>query len=124
MDSFQGSSPRKFISFCLENPTDESYQPPDPAFIQVPNKTSSVDPELQKQPSQQISSKEYGSDEDVNAYADNIVRLKEGSTISGTGRRVDSEEQPRRVTAPVTDGLDEVSRIRTSTPVPISQVRE
>ena len=83
MDSFQGSSPRNFISFYLENPREEDQHTPDPAFVQDPAENSSTNPDLKNQSEQQASSREDGSDEDVNEYDDNVVRLKEGSTTSG-----------------------------------------
>ena len=121
MDSFQESSPRKFLSFCLKNPTEESHQTPYPTFVQIPTEISSMNPESQNQFDQRISSKKDGSDEDVNAYADNIVRLKEGSTVSGTEHTVDSDAQTKRIPALATEGSGEESQIRTTTPVPISQ---
>ena len=121
MDSFQGSSPRKFISFCLENPREENCQTPDPALVQVPTGISDIISESKSHSDQQTTSREDGSDEDINAYADNIVRLKEGSILSGTEHTVDTGAQAKQVPDHTTVGLNEASQIRTSTPVPVSQ---
>ena len=84
MASFQGSSPRKFISFCLKNPREGNHPTPNPTPVQVPTEIGSMGLEPENQLDRQTSSKEDGIDEDVNAYAANIVRLKEKSSFSGT----------------------------------------
>ena len=120
MDSFQGSSPRKFISFCLENPREETQSTPNPTLVQVPTEIGSVCLEPENQLDQQTSSKEDGSDEDVNAYAANIVRLKEKSSIPGTEQVENTEDQTQQIPEPTTAGLDNTNQVRTSTTVPIS----
>ena len=120
MDSFQGSSPRKFISFYTENPREVNQQTPDPTFVQDPAENSSTNPELKNQ-SKQTSSKEDGSDEDVNEYADNVVRLKEGSTTSGIEQTENMRAQTQQILEQASVGLEKASQVRTSTPVPVSQ---
>ena len=121
MDSFQGSSPRKFISFCLENPREENHSTPNPTLVHVPTEIGSMGLEPENQFDRQTSSKEDGSDGDVNAYADNIVRLKEKSSLCGTEQAENTGVQTQQIPEPTTAGLYNANRIRTSTPVPISQ---
>ena len=120
MDSFQGSSPRKFISFCLENPREETHLTTNPTLVQVPTENCSTGFEPENQLDRQTSSKEDGSDEDVNTYAANIVRLKEKSSISGTEQAENTEFQTQQIPELTTAGLDNTNQVRTSTPVPIS----
>ena len=126
MDSFQGSSPRKFISFYLENPREskriqENQQTPDPAFVQDPAENSSTNPELKSQSEQQASSKEDGSDEDVNEYADNVVRSKEGSATPGVEQTDNTRAQTQQILERASVDLEKASPVRRSTPVPVSQ---
>ena len=121
MDSFQGSSPRKFVSFYLENPREENQQTSDPTFVQDPAENSNTNPELKNQTEQQTSSKEDGSDEDVNEYADNVVRLKEGSTASGIEQTENMRAQTQQILERASVDLEKASQVRTSTPIPVSQ---
>ena len=116
----QGSSPQKFISFCFENPREETHSTPNPTVVQIATEIGSVGLEPKNQLDQQISSKEDGSVEDVNTYAANIVRLKEKSSFPGTEQAENTEVQTQQIPGPITAGLDNTTQVRTSTPVPIS----
>ena len=99
MDSFQGSSPRKFISFCLKNPVEETHSTPNPTFVQVSTAIDGEGPRPENQLDQRASSKEDDSDEDVNAYAASVVRLKEKSPIFGTDQAGNTEVQAQQISS-------------------------
>ena len=119
MDSFQGSSPRKFISFCLENPVEETHSTPNPTFVQVSIAIDGEGPRPENQLDQRASSKEDDSDEDINAYAASVVRLKEKSPIFGTDQAGNTEVQAQQTLESAATGSDSATQVRTSTPVPV-----
>ena len=115
MDSFQGSSPRKFISFCLENPVEETHSTPNPTFVQVSTAIDGEGPRPENQPDQRASSKD-DSDEDVNAYAASIVCQKEKSPYFGTDQAGNTVVQVQQTLESAATGSDITTQVRTSTP--------
>ena len=117
MDSFQGSSPRKFISFCLENPVEETHSTPNPTFVQGSTALDGESPRPENQLDQRVSSKD-DSDEDVNAYAASVVCQKEKSPSYRTDQAGNTVAQVQQTLESATTGSGIVTQVRTSTPVP------
>ena len=117
MDSFQGSSPRKFISFCLENPVEETHSTPNPTFVQGSTALDGESPRPENQLDQRASSKD-DSDEDVNTYAASVVCQKEKSPSYWTDQAGNAVAQVQQTLESATTGSGIVTQVRTSTPVP------
>ena len=122
MDSFQGSIPPTFISFCLDNQTPEIGIPPNPSELPLPDSNEDVTTASRNVANPQISSQSTDSDEDVNAFAEakalsmetGILQIQEQSGVSARDAELSHAEiQPSR------PGPQSLLPIRASTPIPL-----
>ena len=120
MDSFQGSSPPNFISFCLENyPPEDETLPADPPQLQSPTTGNTV-PEIHAPTSALYSPQSVTSEADINSYAEAMVQRLETKQGTSLENQTTDEKEGELISTEALEGQTDQSVLvpwGTSTPI-------